>query len=93
MVSTISLGAIVDCNMELNHVEDSIKYYMKPADRKTNNFTTPLYLKKAGFAYENKGDFANALEAYERIDKEFSRTSEAQDIKKDIARVKALGNI
>jgi tetratricopeptide (TPR) repeat protein len=93
MVSTIAVGAIGDCNMELNRVEDAVKYYLKAADRKTNNFTTPLYLKKAGFAYENKGDFANALEAYERIDKEFSGTSEAQEIKKDIARVKALGNI
>jgi tetratricopeptide (TPR) repeat protein len=93
IVSTIAVGAIGDCNMELNRVDDAVKYYMKAADKSKNSFTTPYFLKKAGFAFEQKGDYRQALDAYERIQKEFPRTTEGQEIKKEIAKVKTLGNL
>lgn len=93
VISSIALGAIGDCNMELNRVDDAIKYYSKAAENSRNTFTAPLYLKKAGFAYEQKGNYSNALEAYERIQKEFPRSEEGKEIERDIAKVKALGNL
>lgn len=93
IISSIALGAIGDCNMELNRVDDAIKYYSKAVENSRNAFTAPLYLKKVGFAYEQKGNYANALEAYERIQKEFPRSEESREIERDIAKVKALGNL
>jgi hypothetical protein len=52
-----------------------------------------LYLKKAGLANESKGNFSEALSIYERIQKEFTRTGEAREIDKYIARVKIKGNL
>ena len=92
-IAPIAIGAIGDCNMELNRVEDAIKYYTKAADKSENNFTSPFYLKKAGFANEVKGNFSEALNNYERIRKEFPESTEAREIEKDIAKVKAAGNL
>lgn len=93
IVAPIAIGAIGDCNMELNRVDDAVKYYLKAADKSTNTFTTPVYLKKAGFAYELKGNYSEALNIYERIKKEYGKSNEGKEIEKDIAKVKALGNI
>jgi tetratricopeptide (TPR) repeat protein len=90
MVSSIAVGAIGDCNMELNRVDEAIKFYLKAADKSSNSFTTPLYLKKAGFAYEQKSNFSEALALYERIKKEYGKSNEGREIDRDIAKVKVL---
>jgi len=93
MVAPIAIGAIGDCNMELNKVDEAINYYLKAAEKSRNTFTTPYYLKKAGFAYEQKNNFAEALNIYERIKTEFSKSNEGKEVERDIAKVKALGNL
>lgn len=93
IIAPIAIGAIGDCNMELNRVDDAVKYYLKAAEKSNNTFTSPIYLKKAGLAYELKGNYNEALNVYERIKKEFGKTSEGREIEKDIAKVKALGNL
>jgi len=92
LVAPIAVGAIGDAHMELNHVDDAIKFYAKASEKSTNAFTTPYFLKKAAFACELKGDKQEAMEYYERIRKEFPRSSEAQSAEKDIARLKAETN-
>ena len=79
--------------MELNKQDEALKYYLKAADQAGNNFTSPLYLKKAGLVYELKNDFAKALEMYERIKKEYNESTEAKEIDRSIAKVKTLGNL
>ncbi|MBC7696626.1 MAG: tetratricopeptide repeat protein [Burkholderiales bacterium] len=93
MVAPVAIGAIGDANMELNKVDEAIKFYLKAADQSTNSFTTPIYLKKAAFAYEQKANYTEALATYERLKNEYSKSSEARDVDKYIARVKTLGNI
>lgn len=93
MVSSIAIGATGDAYMEMDQTDEAIKYYLKASANSNNNFTTPYYLKKAGFAYELKSNFKEALSIYERIQKEFPNTTEGKEIEKDIAKVKALGNI
>jgi tetratricopeptide (TPR) repeat protein len=93
IVAPIAIGAIGDCQMELNHADEAAKYYLKASEKSQNDFTTPYYLKKAGFAYEQSGDFKEALNSYERIKKEYPRTSEGKVIEFDIAKVKAMGNL
>jgi tetratricopeptide (TPR) repeat protein len=93
VVSSVAIGAIGDCHMELNQVDEAIKYYTKAADNSENNFTTPYFLKKAAFAQETKGDFAAALNSLERIQKEFNSTAEGREVQRDIARVKTRGNL
>ncbi|MES2515756.1 MAG: tetratricopeptide repeat protein [Bacteroidota bacterium] len=93
MVAPVATGAIGDANMELNKVDEAIKFYLKAAEQSTNDFTTPIYLKKAAFAYEQKANYSEALATYERLKNEYARSSEAREVDKYIARVKTLGNI
>jgi tetratricopeptide (TPR) repeat protein len=93
MIAPVAIGAIGDANMELNKVDEAVKFYLKAAEQSTNSFTTPIYLKKAGFAYELKSNYPEALAAYERVKNEYPKSTEAREIDKYIARVKALGNI
>lgn len=92
-IAPIALGAIGDCHLELNHLDDAVKFYSKAADKNNNNFTVPYFLKKAGMANELRGNYTEALQNYERIQKEYPRSSEGIEIEKDIAKVKAQGNL
>ncbi|MCC6369543.1 MAG: tetratricopeptide repeat protein [Bacteroidia bacterium] len=93
IIAPIALGAIGDCHLEMNRVDDAVKFYLKASEESKNEFTTPRYLKKAGFAYELKNNYEEALKIYERIQKEFPRSTEGRGIEKVIAKVKALGNL
>ncbi|GIV28785.1 MAG: hypothetical protein KatS3mg027_2599 [Bacteroidia bacterium] len=87
MYQPLAYGNIGDAYMELNKPEEGIKFYLKAANDKINNFTTPLFLKKAALALESQKRYKEALELYERIKKEFVTSNEARDIEKYIVRV------
>ncbi len=93
MVAPIAIGCIGDAHMELNRTDEALKYYLKAAEKNENDFTTPVFLKKAAFTYELKNNYQEALNIYERIKKEYSQSNEAREIEKYIAKVKALGNL
>ena len=73
--------------MELNNTDKAAEYYMKAADKKKNDLTSPLFLMKAGMAYEVAGKKEDALKTYTRIKTDFPRSNEARDIDKYIARL------
>ena len=76
--------------MELGEVDKAISYYMSAVDHSANDLTTPVYLMKAGRAHEEVGDYADALELYNRIQAEFPQSNEGQVIEKFIARAEGL---
>lgn len=91
MVGSIAIGAQGDAYMEMNKVNDAIEKYEEAANHQENDFTTPLYLKKAAMAYEQKGEHKKAAELYERIFRDYEHTTEGRDIEKYLARAKSLG--
>lgn len=93
VLSAMATGDIGDANLELGKTDEAIKFYMKAADKNTNNFTTPLFLKKAGMVYEDQKNYAEALKIYERIKKEYVKSTEGREIEKYIARAKTAGNL
>jgi len=93
VVAPIATGAIGDAKLELGQIDEAITYYLKAAEQSNNKFTTPIYLKKAALANEDRGNYADAVKLYERIKNEFNETQEGRDIEKYIARAKALGNL
>lgn len=84
----ISQGAIGDANMELGKTEEALAFYKKAADEQPNEFTSPVYLMKAGFVLEKLNKWEEALAIYERIEKEYNRTNEGRKIEKYITRAK-----
>ncbi|MCX6292627.1 MAG: tetratricopeptide repeat protein [Bacteroidetes bacterium] len=87
---SLALGAIGDAYMEQNKTDDAIGYYEKASKEKPNNFTTPLMMMKLAGALESKGSYKEAKDVYEKIKKDYSSTSEAQQADKYIARAEAM---
>lgn len=83
-------GAIGDCLSQLGEFEDAISAYKKAANAYKNEFSTPIYLKKAGITAEKINDYESAVEFYETINKEYSNTTEARDIDKYLAHAKSF---
>ena len=89
VLAPIAVGATGDAYMELGKTEEAIEYYMNASKIKSNNFTSPIYLMKAGLAYEDLNNYANALKIYEQIKSEYATTTEGRNIDKYIARAKS----
>lgn len=88
MVAPIAAGAIGDAYIELGETEEGLSYYLKAAGLSENNFTTPMYLMKAGLVYENLGRYNDALEVYEQIRRDYPEYSRSNNIEKYITRSK-----
>jgi len=93
ILNSVAVGAMGDAHMELAKPDEAIKYYLKAADANANTFTSPIYLKKAAGAYETQGNYADAVKIYERIQKEYNKSTEARDMEKFITRAKLLGKL
>jgi tetratricopeptide (TPR) repeat protein len=92
LISPTAVGVEGDAEMQLNNTDKAIEYYMEASKRSDNDYTSPLYLKKAAQAYEVKGDYTNALNIYQTIKTQYFNYAEANDIDKYIARAQAKTN-
>ena len=90
IVTPLAFGAIGDCYVELNNLSEGVSYYEKAANYRDNEFTTPLFMKKAGVVYESMKKYDKAIELYEEIKAKFPKSTEARDIEKEITRAKSL---
>src|ERR1043165_6168633 len=93
IVAPLATAGIGDANMEMGNVDEAITFYLKAAEQNANQFDSPICLKKAGLAYEDKGNYADAIKIYERIRNEYSQSMEGKEMEKYISRAKSLGNL
>ncbi len=89
LVGPMGLGAIGDAYMQLGDVSRAASYYLDAANQDDNEFTTPLFLMKAGWAFEKDGAYTKALNVYQRIKKDYSRSNEGREIDKYISNMEA----
>ena len=90
VIAPAILSALGDCyvdkeNPDYNKAAQTFEQAAKAAN---NAQYSPLFLRKAGLAYEAAGDQKNALKAYQNIKDNWAETSIAQSIDKYIERVK-----
>jgi len=67
VLGPMAKGAIGDAYLELGQQGKAADFYTEAAEMKDNEFTTPIFLMKAGWTYEIQKDYKNALKNYERI--------------------------
>jgi tetratricopeptide (TPR) repeat protein len=87
ILSNMALGSIGDAYAELGNTDKAIAFYKKAANNRKNDFTSPLYLLRAGLLLEQQKEFKAAGELYEIIKKEYPNTTEGRNISKYITRV------
>lgn len=88
-VGAMAEGGIGDAYLELGNQDKAISHYLKAAELKNNDLTTPLYLMRAAMVYEMAGNYDKAIELYEKIKTKHFKSAEAKDIEKYIALAKA----
>jgi TolA-binding protein len=76
-----------DAYMEQNKTDDAIKAYLDASADDNNVLLTPVYLERAGMAYEIKNNKEEAIKTYKKIVDRFPSSSQAQNIKKSLARL------
>jgi predicted negative regulator of RcsB-dependent stress response len=89
VIDPLALGLLGDAYSELKDYKQAATYYKKAADKSTNKFTSPMFLKKLGLVNENLKDFKGAEEAYTKIKTQFPDSQEGQMIDSYIARAAA----
>lgn len=82
------LSALGDCYVAKEAYGDAAKAFEKAASKANNAQFSPIYLKKAGLAFEKAGENAKALKAYESIKNAWADSELASSIDKYIIRVK-----
>ncbi|MBP9153179.1 MAG: tetratricopeptide repeat protein [Flavobacteriales bacterium] len=89
MLGAVALGATGDAYMELDNVAEALNYYEKAVSESDNDFTSPIYLQKAGFAAEKAGKFDKAIDYYTQVKEKYPTTNEGRNAEKYIARAEA----
>lgn len=89
LVSSLALGCLADAYMELGNIAEAAKCYVSAAKKSANSFTSPMYLLRAGMAYEMLGDYQNAINVYNTIKADYPNSNEGFSIEKYIARAQA----
>ncbi|MBK9196664.1 MAG: hypothetical protein IPO17_17110 [Flavobacteriales bacterium] len=56
-----------------------------------NDFTTPMFLMKAGIVHQQTGNWKDAARAFKRIADEFPTSSEASQARKYAGHAEAMG--
>ena len=78
-----------DSYMQQEDFSEAANYYSKAAAYKPNEYFTPVYLLKAGLAYEKLEDYSNASKQYETIVNQFGKSNEVDKAKKYKARLQS----
>ncbi len=89
LLKSVAVSAQGDCYFGLGKYEKAAATYEKAAGINPNNFSTPIYLQRAGLAYEKAGKATEALKAYEKLKSKYPFSTEGKDADKYITRVKA----
>lgn len=84
LLGPTALGAIGDAFADINQTEEALDYYEKAANNKDNQFTTPLFLLKAGKLAMDIGDFSKAEKIFITIKEQYPTSDAGKDIDKYI---------
>ena len=81
-------GAVGDVYMNLDQSEKAANIFIKAAKDADDNMLSPIYYKKAGFAYLQAEMYDKATETFEMLKKKYMNSPEGQEADKYIEQAK-----
>jgi tetratricopeptide (TPR) repeat protein len=78
-------GALGDAYMNSGNVKEAAENYEKAAGKTDNDLHNPIYLFRAGLAYEKLNKVDEAKKMYRKIRDEYPRSQEGQKVEKQLA--------
>ena len=91
VLGTMAVGNQGDALVELGRNDEAVKLFEKAANRVKNDFTTPMYLMKAGILHQQAGNWSDADKAFKRVADEFPMSTEASQARKYAGHAEAMG--
>lgn len=88
IVNAQNLGLQGDIAVEKEQYAKAVKFYNKAVKAADNNFTAPLYLRKAALAEQAQGNNARATAYFQQILTSYPASMEARDAEKYLGAVK-----
>ena len=85
LLGPTAIGAIGDAFADINQPEDALNYYEDAANQTANNYSTPLFLYKAGITAMELKDFGKALRLFQKIKSEYPTSFQGRNIDKYIS--------
>ena len=92
VLAPLAKGNIGDAFVQLDQKEDALSYYEEAAKMRNNEYTTPMYLNKAGAIALDLGKADKALTYFKRIKDEFANSTEAATVDVFIGKAQVLAN-
>ncbi len=92
ILAPLAKGNIGDAFVQLNQPEDALGYYEQAAKMRDNEFTTPMYLFKAGTIALDLGKADKALTYFKRIKDDYANSTEAAKVEVFIGKAQVLAN-
>ena len=83
-IGPVALGAIGDAFSDLGQLDQAIEYYSKAANKKDNDFTSPLFLFKAGQIALSLEEYSKAEDFFTTIKEKYAKSQQGTDIDKYI---------
>ena len=88
IVNAQNYGLQGDVAVEQQEYAKAVKFYEKAVKAADNDYTAPLYLRKAGLAEKAQGNEAKAAEYFEKITVSYPASMEARDAEKYLGTTK-----
>jgi hypothetical protein len=90
IIATFAVGAIGDAFLQLEQPEEALDYFVKAANRRDNNYTTPKYLFKAAITALELEDAEKAIKYLETIEDKYGDSEEAKKIAPYLGKAMAM---
>jgi tetratricopeptide (TPR) repeat protein len=92
LIQARAYSLIGDAYVQMENLDEALKYYNKAANYKPNEYITPMYLIKAAVVYEAQNDYKSALKCYDTIVDKYVNSNEYQNARKHKARLESMVN-
>ena len=85
-MSVFKIGLLGDCYSEQGKLTEAFEQYTLAANTNTNEFTTPIFLFKAGLVAEKLNQFSEAANCYKKIKDNYKEFGQLKRIDYYVAR-------
>lgn len=90
VLRVMATGNQGDVLVDLGRPAEATAQFMKAADMVKSDYTTPMFLMKAGIVYQQQNDWKNAAKCFGRIASDYPTSPDANTAKKYAARAKGM---
>lgn len=90
VLRVMAVGNQGDVLVEMGRPDEAIGQFEKAANMVKSEYTTPMFLMKAGILYRQKDDHKNAAKCFGRVATDFPSSPDAQQAKKYAAYAEAM---